>query len=137
MSDIDKLISAANKEQQTKKQQARLRKPESGLGPARKASKLWWIALVAIYAVALFNLARPFLPISEDITRSELNAVLDAAQSSVEEYLRVNGQLPDRVPATALTGMVRFEPVGDGYRLSASMNGVTLSRDQYGAQAGN
>ncbi len=136
MSDIDKLIAAADKDQQTKKQKARLRKSENGLGLTRKASKLWWIALVVILAVALFNLAPHFLPVSEDVARSELSAALDAAQSSVEWYLRVNGQLPDRVPAIALAGMVQYELVGDGYRLSATMNGVTLSRDQFGAQAG-
>ncbi len=136
MSDIDELIAAADKDQHTKKQKARRRQPESGLGLARKASKLWWIALIVILAVALFNLAPHFLPVSEDIARSELKAALDAAQSSVEWYLRVNGQLPDRVPAIALAGMVQYELVGDGYRLSISMNGVTLSRDLYGAQTG-
>ncbi len=106
------------------------------MGLARKASKLWWIALVTVLAVGLFYLARHFQPISEDIVRSELTAAMDAAQSSVDEYLRVNGQLPDRVPAPALAGMVQYETVGDGYRLSVSMNGVTLSRDLYGAQTG-
>ncbi len=130
MSDIDELIAAADKDQHTKKKKARLRQHESGMGLAHKASKLWWVALVTILAVGLFYLALHFMPISEDIVHSELNAAMDAAQSSVDEYLRINGQLPDRVPATALAGMVQFEPVGDGYRLSISMNGVTLSRDR-------
>ena len=135
MSDIDELIAAADN-QHTKKQKARRRQPESGMGLARKASKMWWIALVTVLAVGLFYLALHFQPISEDIVRSELTAAMDAAQSSVDEYLRINGQLPDQVPATALAGMVQYEPVGDGYRLSISMNGVTLSRDRYGAQTG-
>ena len=136
MSDIDELIAAADKDQHTKKQKARRRQPESGMGLARKASKLWWIALVTVLAVGLFYLARHFQPISEDIVRTELSAAMDAAQSSVDEYLRINGQLPDQVPATALAGMVQYELVGDGYRLSISMNGVTLSRDRYGVQTG-
>lgn len=131
MSDIDELLAAADKEQQARQSQA-----GSRLGIGRKPTKLRWIVLAAILTVTLFMLARPFMPISEDIARSELNAVLDAAQLSVEEYLRVNRQLPDRVPDASLTGMVRFEPVADGYRLSASMNHVSLSRDQYSAQSG-
>jgi len=130
MSDIDNLIAAADEEQKIRKDQAAIRKQTSRSGYRGKVSKVPMIVSVLILVIAIIGLIIHFLPISEDAIRADLNATLDTAQASIEEYRREKGELPNRVPAPALSGMVQYETVGDGYRLSISMNGQTLRREQ-------
>ena len=82
-----------------------------------------------IFAVALFFIFQTFMPVSAKAVKSDLNAALDAAHDTVEEYRRLNDRLPEHIPATALANLVHYERRDGGYHLSTSLNGVTLSRD--------
>ena len=128
MSDLEKLIAKADQEAHTRKSKARPRGNTSS-GPSRQVFSLAsWIALGVIFAVALFGISQAFMPISAKVVKSDLNAALDAAHDTVEEYRRINGRLPERIPVTALASLVRFERSNGGYRLTTSMNSLTLSR---------
>ena len=130
MSDIEKKIATAYQDQKLKKERAHLHTQPDKSPIRQKVPKIIWIATLFILAVAIFTIVRPYLPVSDAVVRKELKDSLDAAQASVEEYRRANGKLPDRVPDPTLSGLVRYEATGDEYRLSLTMNGETLAREQ-------
>ena len=129
MTDLEKLIAKADQEAHTRKSKARPRGNTSS-GPSRQVFSLAsWIAIGVIFAVALFAIGQALMPVSAEAVKSDLNAVLDAAHDTVEEYRRINGRLPERIPVTALANLVHFERRNGGYHLSTSLNGMTLSRN--------
>ena len=130
MSDIDELISAADKEQKNRQFSAQSIQKRNRSEIVSKVTKLRWVMLVAIFIVALISIAIPLMPISERIIRADLNTTLDTAQSAVEKYRKVNGQLQDRVPSALLATLVEYERFEEGYRMSITMNGVTISRER-------
>ena len=129
MGEIDELIAAASEEQRTRKHKSQTHYRPTGPTSRRKFSMLGWLALVVISVALFFATAQMILPVSKDAIQADLNAALDAAHDAVAEYHRLNVSLPTRVPVTALANLVHFERTGSGYRLSASLNGMTLSRD--------
>jgi hypothetical protein len=129
MSDSEKLIAKADTETRTKKDQARIHGHPSRAATRQNFSVAGWIALAVIFAVALFGISQAFMPVSAKVVKSDLNAALDAAHDTVEEYRRINGRLPERIPVTALASLVDFERRNGGYHLSTSLNGMALSRD--------
>lgn len=132
MSDLEKLIAAAEEQQRNQKIKARSRDLTGGEKSTRNLVVVGWIVVGVVMAVILAGLVREFLPISENVVRADLNATLDAAASAVEDYRTASGVLPDRVPAPALANLVKFEVIDGGYRLSVSMNGMTMVRDRPG-----
>ena len=129
MSDLEKLIARADAETRTKKEHARFQGHPSRAATRQNFSAAGWIALGLIFAVALFGIFHGFMPVSAKVVKSDLNAALDAAHDTVEEYRRINERLPERIPVTALANLVHFERRNGGYHLSTSLNGMTLSRN--------
>ncbi len=129
MSDLEKLIARADTEARTRKEFTRSRSL-SGHGASRqKISLAGWVALGLIFAVALLGIVHGFMPVSAKAVKADLNTALDAARDAVEEYRRINGHLPERIPVSALANLVHFERRNGGYHLRTSLNGITLSRD--------
>ena len=128
MSDLEKLIAKADVEVRTKKEQASFHGHDRKTTDRQNFSAVGWIVLGLIFAVALFGIFHGFMPVSAKAVKSDLNAALDAAHDTVEEYRHINGRLPERIPVTALASLVRFERSNGGYRLTTSMNSLTLSR---------
>jgi hypothetical protein len=129
MSDLEKLIARADVEVRIKKEVTRSYGHDSSTAVRQNFSAAGWIALGVIFAVALFGISQAFMPLSAKAVKSDLNAALDAAHDTVEEYRRINDRLPERIPVTALANLVHFERRNGGYHLSTSLNGMTLSRD--------
>jgi hypothetical protein len=129
VSDLDKLIHAAEKQQRERTTAAGSRTLQGGTKQTRKQSIRGWIAAGVVMAALFWVLGRSLLPISEEIVRADLNDALDTAQSAVEAYHTDNDTLPERVPLAALSQLVTLEPTGGGCRLSLFMNGMMLSRD--------
>ena len=129
MSDLEKLIAKADEEVRTRKKSARSRSHNGSAASRQRFSIAGWITLCVILAIALFGISQALMPVSAKAVRSDLNAALDAARDTVEEYRRINSRLPERIPVTALANLVDFERRNGGYHLSTSLNGMTLSRD--------
>ncbi len=129
MSDLENLIAKANKEVRTRKSSARSRNHNGRAASRQRFLIAGWITLCVVLAVALFGISQALIPVSAKAVRSDLNAALDAARDTVEDYRRINGRLPERIPVTALANLVHFERRNGGYHLETSLNGITLSRD--------
>ena len=128
MSDLDKLIAKANEDVRTKKQQVYSTRRATMAPSSQKLNLVGWIGVGIIICVALFAISVTLMPVSKQAIRTDLEATLAAAHDTVEEYRRINGRLPERIPVTALASLVHFEPSNGGYRLSTTINGMTLSR---------
>jgi uncharacterized membrane protein YukC len=128
MSDLEKLIAKADEEARTRKQQAYATRSTSRTVSTQKFNLAGWIAVGVILCAALVAISFSFMPVSKQTIRSDLEMTLAAAHDTVEEYRRINGRLPERIPVTALASLVRFEPGNNGYTLTTSINGITLSR---------
>jgi len=129
MSDIDDLIAAASDEQRSRhlKIQSQRQVPQRNTNGKRTLSG--WLALVVLVVALGYIVVQVFMPVSQADIRTDLNTALDAAHDTVEAYRRVNGRLPERIPAAALANLVHFEQRNGGYRLSASLNDMSLSRE--------
>jgi uncharacterized membrane protein YukC len=128
MSDLEKLIAKADEEVRAKKQQAHSTHRASRTVSSQKFNLVGWIGVGVILCAALVAISLSVMPVSKQAIRADLEATLTAAHDTVEEYRRINGRLPERIPVTALAGLVRFEPTNGGYRLSTTINDMTLSR---------
>lgn len=129
MSDLESLIAKADEETRSRKQPGESSRSKAKPSATKKPTLAAWVVMGLILAFSLFFIGQTFIPVSQKAIRSDLEAALEAAHDTIEEYRRVNGRLPEHVPVTALASLVRFEPSNDGYRLTSSINGITLSRD--------
>lgn len=53
---------------------------------------------------------------------ADLQNIIMAAQTSVEEAKKVTGELPAAIPNVALAGVVTYQPSGSEYRLVLQIN---------------
>lgn len=128
MSDLEKLIAKADEEVRSKKQQVHSTRRAAKTVSSQKVNLAGWIGVGVLICAALVAISFSFMPVSKQAIRSDLEMTLQAAHDTVEEYRRINGRLPQRIPVTALAGLVRFEPGNGSYTLTTSLNGITLTR---------
>ena len=83
--------------------------------------------VVTIYLVADMN-AKP----SRQQVERDLKAAISMAEEEVETVRAETGALPDALPDAALAAVVRYEPEGERYRLTAELMGVAVTRDADG-----
>lgn len=62
----------------------------------------------------------------------DLESVIDQTRALVEKSRVETGKLPDRLPSSALAAVVRYEPMGNTYRLSTVIMGVRLTQEPDG-----
>ncbi len=129
MSDLDRLIAEAEREQHARKSKSRVRSSAAETFGAQFKKVGKWVSAAAALVIVLVIVGLWAKPISEEVIRSDLDRVLNAAQSAVEAYAAENKALPDRVPLAALSNLVALESTDVGYRLRLSMNGMTRVRD--------
>lgn len=135
MADLDELIASANKEITDNWEQGCANKRQLGGQTQNTGSRFVWIILIAFFAMICYLFIVPLMPISEKTIMADLNVALDTAQGAIEDFRQQNGKLPSQIPAPAesLMGIVRYQPVTNGYILSISMNGKSLSRHNKGS----
>jgi hypothetical protein len=128
MGEIDELIAAASEEQRNRRLTSHPKSRGTGSIGSGKISWVSWVLLLVILGAVMLAAAQFFMPVSKSAIHADLETALVAAHDAVEEYRRLNGRLPERLPVTSLANIVHFEMNDTGYRLRATLNGVTLSR---------